>query len=201
MKCIFTLDDFCMTYQDCLKYLEYLNDYFDDFKASLFTIPCHNRDYLSDHKDWIQKLPDYLEFIPHGWVHNNHEFSELDYHDCRDKINLGIIEFADAGIPLIRGFKAPNWRYNKNLVKVLKEKNFWLAIYTEGNHAGKTDGIKIPTHAWNWDIGKPIPEKDTLYAHGHVHSQSGPGAYIGDSVENITQLPKDTKRTHERTNG
>jgi hypothetical protein len=193
MKCIFTLDDFCVTYQDCLQYLEYLNGYFDDFKASLFTIPCHNRDYLSDHKDWVKKLPEYLEFIPHGWIHNNHEFAELDYHECRDRINLGIMEFADAGIPLVRGFKAPNWRYNKNLVRALHEKGFWLAIYTEGNHAGKAEGVNLPTHLWNWDIGKPIPDKDPLYAHGHVHSQSGPGAYIGDSIENITKLPKDTK--------
>jgi hypothetical protein len=103
------------------------------------------------------------------------------------------MEFMDAGLPLVKGFKAPNWRYNKNLVKVLAEKGFWLAVYNEGHHRGNAGGIEVPIHAWNWDIGTPIPATDFLYAHGHVHSQSGPGAYIGDCVENITKLPKDTE--------
>lgn len=194
MKCIFTLDDFCFAYKDCMQYLEDLNAYFDAFKVSMFTIPASNRDYLSNHKDWLATLPQYIEHIPHGWIHNNYEFMELDYHECRDRVNLGIMEFIDAGLPIIKGFKAPNWRYNKNLVKVLEEKGFWLAVYNEGHHRGSAGGIQIPIFAWNWDIGTKIPENiDILLAHGHVHSQSGPGAYVGDYIENIKQLPKDTE--------
>jgi len=193
MKCIFTLDDFCFAYRDCTKYLEDLNSYFDNFKVSMFTIPAFNRDYLSNYKDWLAGLPDYIEHIPHGWIHNNYEFMELDYHECRDRINLGLMEFMDAGIPIVKGFKAPNWRYNANLVKVLQEKGFWLAVYNEGHHRSNASGISIPIHAWNWDIGTPTPEVNILYAHGHVHSQSGPGAYIGDCIDNIKKLPKDTE--------
>lgn len=194
MKCIFTLDDFCFAHKGCMKHMEDLNSYFDNFKASMFTIPAFGRDYLTNQQEWVNSLPKYLEHILHGWIHNNYEFMELDYHECRDRINLGIMEFMDIGLPIIKGFKAPNWRYNKNLVKVLQEKGFWLAIYTEKHHKGKADGINIPTCAWNWDIGTEIPPNtDLLFAHGHVHSQSGPGAYIGDCIENIKKLPKDTE--------
>jgi len=191
MKCFFSLDDFCYEEREVIPFIKELDDYFDKFKISLFTIPCYMRNHLCKTRDWFSSVAkDNMEFILHGYFHSNHEFAQLDEIQCRHFIELGIMEFRSCGIQLYeKGFKAPNWRYNDNLIRVLKDMRMWLAVYTP-NHATE----EIPCYFWNWDIGQPIPQNvEVLHAHGHTHRQSGPGAFIGDCIENIKQLPKDTE--------
>lgn len=188
MKCVFSLDDFCYQHKDILLFMEELNEYFNDFKYSLFTVPCFEEKSFNENQEWLRSLPKNIEYITHGFTHVNHEFANLDYETCMDLVCKGVVLMASTGLRLAPGFKAPNWRYNDNLIKVLKKLKFWLAVYTP-NHAT----TQVPCYFWNWDIGQKIPEVEILHAHGHTHRQSGPGAYIGDCIENIKTLPKDTE--------
>ena len=189
-KCVFSLDDFCYQEKEVVPFIQELEEYFDNFKISLFTIPCYLGTYLHKNQDWLSSIAKKnMEFILHGYFHTNHEFSHLDKIQCRYFIELGIAEFKQCGINLVEGFKAPNWRYDDELIQYLKEIEFWLAVYTPG-HASD----EVSCYFWNWDIGQPIPQNiEILHAHGHTHRQSGPGAFIGDCMENIKKLPKDTE--------
>ncbi len=187
MKCIFSLDDFCYQHKEVMESVKDLSDYFDNFKISMFTIPRFGNIPLYKNLEWLNNLPKNIEFILHGYYHMNYEFMNLNYQQCKHFINLGIEEFERCNLNIIKGFKAPNWRYNNDLVLALKDLGFWLAVYTPGHINNE-----IPCYIWNWDIGKEIPNINILHAHGHVHRQSGPGAFIGDYLENIKSLPKDT---------
>jgi len=187
MKCVLSLDDFCYQHRESIKYIEELFEYFDNFKISMFTIPRYEDIPLFRNLKWFFNLPR-IEFILHGYYHMNYEFKDLNFQQCIHFIKSGIEEFKVCNIKIVKGFKAPNWRYNEDLIKALKSLGFWLAVYTPG-HMTK----EIPCYTWNWDIGTDIPDVNFLHAHGHVHRQSGPGAYIGDCLENIKKLPKDTK--------
>ena len=190
MNCVFSLDDFCYQERDVVPFIQELDSYFNNFKISLFTIPCYERIHLIDNKDWLLSISDKnMEFILHGYYHMNYEFMHLNQEQCDHFIDLGIQEFNKVGFNLIKGFKAPNWRYNDDLIKSLKKIGFWLAVYTSGHVTNE-----IPCYTWNWDIGQPIPKDvKVLHAHGHTHRQSGPGAFLGDCIDNIKKLPKDTE--------
>lgn len=186
MKVVFALDDFCWQYRECISYLEELNDYFDNFKVSLFTIPCYEKVPLSSHWDYLSNVKFKSEHILHGYYHTIAEFQYLNKFQSADYIEYGIKEFKKCGIPIIKGFKGPNWKFSEGLVEQLKFMGFWLATYRPMN----IDGLK--TYDWSWDVGsKERPEGDVIHAHGHTYNLSGPGKGIGESMENIkNQLPK-----------
>ena len=188
MKCIFSLDDFCKHHESVVHYLQILAEYFPKFKASMFTIPCYGKTPIVQHKEWYDSLPFQVEHILHGYFHTRHEFEKLDRIQCEHFIQEGIDRFTECGFPIVKGFKAPNWRYNNELVGALKEKGFWLATYTPNHNT-----TEVPCYNWNWDIGDPIPNVDFLHAHGHVHNISGPGKGIEVSMNNILKLPKYTE--------
>jgi hypothetical protein len=188
MKCVFSLDDYCWQYRDCIEYLEDLNEYFDNFKVSLFTIPCFEETPLSLHWEYLASVKFKSEHILHGYYHTTAEFQTLNKIQSRDYIEKGIEEFKKCGIPILPGFKGPNWRYGDGLVEQLKSMKFWLATYRPVD----IEGLK--TYNWNWDIGDSmIPNAEIIHAHGHTHSLSGPGKGIQDSMDNFKRLPKDTE--------
>lgn len=186
MKCCFSLDDYCWQYRDCILYLNDLNNYFNNFKISLFTIPCFERVPLSEHKE-VLNLDFKHEHILHGYYHSTHEFEYLNEWQASDYIMDGVNMFIDCNIELIDGFKAPNWRYGNGTIEALKKHKLWLATYRHED----IDGLR--TYDWNWDIGDTnIPfDNDIIHAHGHTHSVSGPGKGIQESMDNIKRLPKD----------
>jgi hypothetical protein len=187
MKCVFSLDDFCWQYWECIPYLEELNNYFDNFKVSLFTIPCYAGISLSQYWKELNNVNFKYEHILHGYYHSPLEFDYLSKQQAKDYIQAGIVEFARCNIPVIKGFKCPNWKYSEGTVEALKELGFWLATY----RPVQIDGVR--TYNWNWDIGELLPGVEVLHAHGHTHKVSGPGKGVNESMENIKQLDRDTE--------
>jgi len=189
MKCVFSLDDFCYEERDVLSYLKILNEYFNNFKVSMFTIPCYMGNKLSEKKEWLEALPENIEHILHGYFHTHRECQHLDHMQAKHFIELGIEEFRKCGFPIIPGYKCPNWTLGEGIVSALIQKNFWVAPYTPRHDPGE-----IKTYHWNWDIGEEIPTNvEMLHAHGHTHSLSGPGKGIQDSMDNVLKLPRDTE--------
>jgi hypothetical protein len=188
MKCVFSLDDYCWHYRDCILFLDKLNSYFPEFKVSLFTIPCFEGIPLCSYWKELSDVRFKNEHILHGYYHSTAEFEHLTKQQALDYIKMGIEEFKRCDIPIVNGFKGPNWRYSPGTEEALKSIEFWLAPY----RPTEINGLK--TYHWNWDIGEPIPKGiDFLHAHGHTHSLSGPGKGIQDSMKNIIQLPVETE--------
>lgn len=188
MKCVLSLDDYCWQTKESIKYLEELNNYFSDFKISLFTIPCFKQMSLSSHWDELSDVKFKAEHILHGYYHTTAEFENLDKFQSAYFIERGIEEFKKCNLPIIKGFKSPNWRNSNGLFDYLKSVGFWLATLRPVN----IDGLRI--YNWNWDIGdNNIPTSEIVHAHGHTHNVSGPGAGIEVSMNNIRKLPADTE--------
>lgn len=193
MKCVFSLDDYCYENRDVVKYIHELNDYFDNFKISLFTIPCYKGVSLDKNLEWFWENHINSEYILHGFWHMNYEFLHLNEEQCSLFVDLGIKVFQKCNIRFVPGFKAPNWRYNKGLVKALKKKDFWMAVYSERHIV-----LDVPCYVWNWDIGETkisdwLLDVPIIHAHGHCLRQSGPGKYLKDYMDNIKKLPKNTE--------
>jgi len=152
-----------------------LKESYPKLKVSLFTIP-FDATYESNatirimRKDMlrlIKKNLNWIELIPHGLTHMQDEFKHCTYKLMKNKVLPAIDDcFKKDGLPYVKGFKAPFWEWNKNVVKVLDDEGWWGAVNRQGRDPLTPKKFYVYSHS----IGEPFWEStyDTWKLHGHI---------------------------------
>ena len=130
------LDDFSIL-NNRMDLLMQLKESYPKLKVSLFTIPYDfayetlpEGQILRDKTlAMIKTQLDWIELIPHGLVHFPKEFEKCDYKTMKLKVFPAIEEaFKKDCLPYVKGFKAPYWLWNEEVVRALDEEGWWGAI-------------------------------------------------------------------------
>lgn len=165
-------------------------------KVSLFTIP-YDYDYeMSDmirvtKDDAINKIlvnKDWLEFIPHGLTHFPKEFERADKDTMIAYVENVIPEMVKAGIPekrIVKGFCAPMWLWNQDVVDVLNEYGWWGAVDRNQPKMLKPDRYYQYTHS----IDEPfwLSNQNVIKLHGHISPPSVNN--LDDCMLKLLKLP------------
>lgn len=135
-KVIFDLDDYCDEY-NCLPELLELKKEIPNMKVTLFTIPAKTSQKLLDET----KKYDWIQMAVHGFNHaTNYEFAFVGYNNAKEMI-LGSYKEGY----YVKGFKAPGWQINTEVMKALKDLGFWLAVqWKDGRFYGDPNGPYQP---------------------------------------------------------
>ena len=175
---VLDFDDFSVL-NNRLDLLLRLKESYPELKVSFFTIPY---DYVYENDisarlmrentlKEVKKHLDWMEFIPHGLTHFPREFEQTTYDTMKNYVFKAIDEcFERDGLPYIKGFKAPQWLWNEQVVKALDEEGWWGAIDLFDKTGLKTNKYYQYTHT----IDMPFWEStyDTLKLHGHITLES-----------------------------
>lgn len=193
MKVVFDLDDFSVI-RSRMDILRQIKEHYPSFKLSAFTIPVDyeyeksqlrlNRDvFLKD----IHANLDWIQIIPHGLTHMPREFEKCD----RETMLMSLAAIDEAltrdGLPYVKGFKAPFWLWNQDVVDVLDEQGWWGA-----SDRNQPDMLRTKKHyEYTHSIDEPFwnAKTDLLKLHGHMTSPSSNN--IEDCLLNIFKLPAD----------
>lgn len=135
---------------------------------------------LQDNLDWIQ-------IIPHGLMHIPKEFEKCDRHTM--KMSLMAIDeaFEKDGLPYEKGFKAPYWLWNQEVVDVLDENDWWGAV-----DPNQPDMLRTKKFfEYNYSIDTPFWEakEEVLKLHGHMTLPDQNN--IEDCFLNLMKMPRD----------
>jgi hypothetical protein len=192
MRACLDLHDFSAVH--CrLEVLFALKDYFKDFKVSLFTVP------IDEKKDWgsslirednltiIKNNLDWMQIIPHGLQHNGSEMASCDYFTFKEQIIPSIEEaFNKDGLPFVKGFVAPHWRWTEGVVRALDEQGWWGAIDRD-----KVIPCPKKYYQYNYLLNEPFYDsQEDLKLHGHIYGTKND---VGKCFNNLLKLPKDTE--------
>lgn len=155
-----------------------IKEHYPDFKVSLFTIPY---DYQTERSvegrtlrdktlEKIKENLEWMQIIPHGLTHMPREFENCDKETFR--MTLASIDeaFKHDGLPYERGFCAPYWLWNQDVVDVLNERGWWGAVDRNQPKMIRPDRYYIYSHS----IDQPFwgANVDNLKLHGHIDGQS-----------------------------
>lgn len=190
MKACIALHDFSVV-NNRLDLLILLKNYFKDFKISLFIVATdHHEDWgpsleRNDFLDKIRDNLDWIQLIPHALCHNGSEVQNIKEDEFREYLNNIQQALQVDRLPYEKGFVAPHWRWNDNVVKVLDELGWWGAV----------DRDKVMPHTqkfykYNYLLNEDFPIEDNLKLHGHVY---GTKNSIGRCINNVLRLPRDTE--------
>jgi hypothetical protein len=180
---IYTIDfdDFSIL-NNRLDLLYRLRESYPNIKISLFTIPfdfSYERDVsgrIMREKTLaeIKKNLDWLEFIPHGLLHIPREFEKCTYDTMKHYIFKAIHEvFTKEGLPYVKGFKAPYWLWNEEVIKALDEDGWWGAVDSRQDMK-KTKRYFCYTHTIDEPFYKAY-NVDVIKLHGHITNESRNG--------------------------
>lgn len=174
-----------------------IREHYPTFKVSLFTIPYDYEYELSQLKlqreEALKRIHanlDWLQIIPHGLLHLPREFEKCDRWTM--KMSMQGIEEAFAKDKLLweKGFCAPYWLWNQEVVDVLDESGWWGAV--DRNQPGMLKPKRFYTYSHS--IDEPFwkaREVDTLKLHGHMSPPSSNS--LEDCLINILKLPSDVE--------
>ena len=181
MKVSLDLDDWSVrnNYMDLLLALKQT---YPHFKVSLFAVPDDIK-----HRHGEKVLPkDWMQIIPHGLHHNSAEAKKWTYDQFRNEIIPAIKKAFDAdGIEFVRGFKAPHWGWNKEVVRALDDEGWWGAV-----HPGLKMILPKKYYAFTYSIDD-FPLEETLKLHGHLNGTSKDD--LEKCLPNLLRLPLDTE--------
>lgn len=181
-KIVLSLDDFYSCNHQFAK-LDKLNDHFDNFKITVFSVA------TCMPEDWVRfdVLPrKYLSLAIHGYYHT---FWECHYWSEVTAIK-SITDAEEAWT--IKGFKAPFWMDSDGTLAACKKLGYWVALNKdEPPYSRLPNGLPIYIH--DADIAH-IPDKwdkPYLKLHGHVQNVCGNG--LAECFDNLIKLPKNTE--------
>lgn len=174
-----------------------LKEHYPSFKVSLFWIPFDPHTETSQLRlmrdQEIEKVKanlDWIQLIPHGLTHINREFEKCDYYTMKDLVLPSIDEaFKRDGLPYEKGFKAPNWLWNEEVIRALDEAGWWGATDRNQPEMLKTKRNYTYTHS----IDEPfwLSTNETLNLHGHLDGVSAND--MERCFLNLLNLPTDTQ--------
>lgn len=192
MKVVLDIDDFNFVYPR-MDVLLTLREYFPNFKASLFTIPvatkCDYGAYLirSETLKEIKGCLDWLQIIPHGFIHNGSEMKNMDYLTFKTTLSSIKEIFDKDGIPFVKGFKCPHWRCSNDVIKVLDEENWWGAVLRE-----EKELFPKRFYRYNFLLNEPFWDSglEVLKLHSHLYGTKND---LGLNMDKLLKLPVDTE--------
>jgi hypothetical protein len=126
------------------------------FRATVFAVPGLCSDAFLD------GLPDWLEVVPHGWLHGGPGCS-----DPREAEHWTHDEAIDVLLScdhprFAEGWKSPGWQISDGTYEALSDLGWWCADHPD-NDARRPEGL--PVHV----LGGPD------HWHGHIHDVCGNG--------------------------
>jgi len=174
-----------------------LNDHFDHFKITLFTIPQKADDnllYTMDEKE-------YAQLAMHGWEHND-SMEAYKWHSLRmirDRFKYWKRKTKKFNC-VVEGWKAPGWWNTPEVIQIVNEYGWWAAT----NVNNPTFHDARPNREYVFDLGIHEMEDalDTwkeegcgyedypLKIHGHTHNC---GNGIEECMSNVLKIPKDAE--------
>lgn len=177
--------------------LRTLKEYYPNLKVSMFTIPFDYEAEMSDQRlirdtclKFIHENLDWIQIIPHGLMHIPQEFLYCDK-ETMEMTLQGIDEaFKKDGLPYEKGFKAPYWLWNQQVVDVLDSHGWWGAIDPNQPQMLRTKKYYEYAHS----IDTPFwldKESKILKLHGHMSPPSMNN--IEDCLLNLFKLPSDAE--------
>lgn len=188
------LDDFSI-YQNGLDYLLQLKEHYPGLKVSMFTIPVHYEYETeatlnirrSTELEKVKKNLDWIQIIPHGLIHMPHEFEKADKQAMEMALKAIDEVFTKDGLPYEKGFKAPYWLWNKEVLEVLNKHNWWGAVDRNNSKMLRPDRYYQYTHS----LEEPfwLSNNETINIHGHMTGPSVNNLY--DCFMNLMRLPTD----------
>jgi len=127
-----------------------------------------------------------IELIPHGLTHRAGEFAKADRFAM--KLSLKAIEdvMSRDSLPFVKGFKAPFWLYNQDVVDVLDENGWWIATNRDEPKALKTKRYYEYNHSIHepfWISGK---DEKVWKLHGHMLGSEND---FEDNFLNLFKIP------------
>lgn len=176
MKISIDLHDFSIL-NNRLDLLLRFKEHYPQAKISMFTIPY---DYTFEKNiearimrektlEEVKKHFDWIQIIPHGLTHMPEEFLNCDKETMRMTIAAIDEAFKKDGIPYEKGFCAPYWLWNQDVVDVLNENGWWGAIDRNQNMITPKRYYKY-THSLDDPFWKA--NTDLLKLHGHIDGAS-----------------------------
>lgn len=125
-----------------------------------------------------------LEIVPHGLSHLQDEFKNADKYTVRLAMRAVDEILTKDRIPYVRGFKAPFWLYNKNLVDFIDKNDWWLAVNRDEPNALKSKKFYI----YNYSIDEPFWSSGSKIwkLHGHMN---GTNNDFEDNFLNLLKIP------------
>lgn len=191
MKVALNLDDFSII-NNRLDLLLKLKEKYPGFKVSLFTVPIDTRgDWGISLIRWellnkVKENLDWIQIIPHGLTHEGSEMKRYDYRTFKYEIMPRIKQAFDKdGLPFVRGFKAPHWRWTEGVVKALDEEGWWGAVDRRQPLMPCTKRFYKYSHC----LDEPF-DGDLLKLHGHIY---GTDSDLGKCFDNLMKLPLNTE--------
>lgn len=188
------LDDFSIL-NSRMDLLLKIKEHYPGFKVSLFTIPLDPRYEMSTQKIYreqalkvIHENLDWLQIIPHGITHLPEEFLNCDYYTFRDAVIPAIDEqFKKDGLPYEKGFKAPYWLWNKDVIRAMDEAGWFGA--TDRNQPDMLKPKKNYVYTHSLEEPFYLSKDEIIKLHGHIDGVSRND--LEKNFLNIFKLPGD----------
>jgi hypothetical protein len=194
---VLDLDDFNIFAPESY-YLSRIKEHYPDFKVTLFHIPMKmdlemsmRRIFRDDGLKWIKDNSDWIQLVPHGLTHLTEEFLHADRTTTQLALKAIDEAFTKDGLTYEKGFKAPFWQWNKDVVDILDERGWWGAIdmVDKNNYGFRPKRY----YQYDYSISEPFwsSDKELVKLHGHVDGISPND--LEKCVLHILKLPADVK--------
>jgi len=174
-----------------------LKEHYPKLKVSLFWIPYdHETESNSvlminfgSRLKMLKENQDWIEIIPHGLTHSYPEFEKADREATLESLRAIETILETQGIKYVKGFKAPNWLWNEDVISVLDEKGWFGAV--NPNHADmlKTKKYYEYTDTIYDEFWKE--EKDFYGLHGHMTFPEYNN--LEGCMVNLMKIPRDAE--------
>lgn len=173
-----------------------LKEHYPQLKVSLFTIPNDinrekslNRLLRKKSLRLLHENLDWIEIIPHGVTHFPREFENADKTATHLAINAIKEQFDKDEIPYVKGFKAPYWSWNKDVVHILDSKGWFGTVDPAQPQMLKTKkfyrhNLSIDTKFWE-------SKEEVWKLHGHIDGVSSND--IQKCMHNLLMIPADAE--------
>ena len=135
----------------------------------------------------IKKNLDWLQIIPHALRHNGSEVANMDYKNFKFLMTHMAFALEQDGLPFVKGFKAPHWRWNEDVVRALDDEGWWGAV-DRNKEMPKPKSF----YQYNYLLNEPFYEskQDVLKLHGHVYGTQND---LGRCFGNLLRLNSSTE--------
>lgn len=151
-------------------------------KGNVHTLREMSLKKLKENLDWIQ-------LVPHGICHFPNEFLKADKETCQLSLKAIGEFFKEDELPYEKGFKAPQWLYNQDLVDVLDEEEWWLGVDRNQPLAPRTKKYYEYSHSIEENFWESSEDVWKLHAH-----MGGPSTNnLEDCFLNLLKIPLDAE--------
>lgn len=173
-----------------------LKEHYPNLKVSLFFIPYDyetemgSMSIIRDKRlETLKSMLDWIELIPHGLTHIPNEFYKADKEAMELSIKAIDEVMGKDNLPYVKGFKAPYWLWNKEVVEVLDKHNWFGAIDKMQPDMDKPKRSYVYTHS----IEEPffLSNLDEWRLHGHMTPPSENN--FEDCLLNLMRIPHDAQ--------